>query len=254
MAGLVGYASSDDEEEEIEQPLPVKKSPSQAPASEPAKAEIENVDEASRKVKDQKSSSEPSAPAQQSAIPLGPSLPPLDEPLLNEELDSSQAPLSPYSASRALLRDLTLPSNPNLDIPPSPPGSPRADATKKLDQFLELKKKGVHFNAKLEQSSGLKNPSLMDKLLSFVEIDAQSQYSTTLSTDLWDPNGFPERAFRDKLRKSHAKIAKEAEAEKASGNRTAIDFVPSTTATYTSTSGAGGLSRGEKRKGGRTWD
>lgn len=173
---------------------------------------------------------------------------------MNAEDDSGNPPLSPYSANRALIRDLTLPSNPNLDIPPSPPGSPPIGANKKLDQFLALKKKGVHFNAKLEQSSGLKNPGLMDKLMSFVEIDAQSQYSTTLPTDLWDPTGFPECAFRDQLRKSHAKIAKEMEAEKSSGNRTAVDFISSTTTVLPGTSGSGGLSRGEKRKSGRTWD
>lgn len=189
-------------------------------------------------------------PVQQNAVPLGPSLPPVGEPLINEEDLSGQTPSSPYSANRALLRDLTLPSVPNMDIPPSPPGSPQPGANKKFDQFLELKKKGVHFNAKLEQSSALKNPSLMDKLMTFVEIDEGNQYSTTLPTDLWDPNGFPEWAFKDKLRRNVEKFAKEKEAEKASGGRTAIDFVPSTTPLSGSTSGSGGISRGEKRKGG----
>lgn len=189
-------------------------------------------------------------PVQQNAVPLGPSLPPVGEHLINEEDPSGQIPSSPYSANRALLRDLTLPSAPNMDIPPSPPGSPQPGANKKFDQFLELKKKGVHFNAKLEQSSALKNPSLMDKLMTFVEIDEGNQYSTTLPTDLWDPNGFPEWAFKDKLRRSVEKFAKEKEAEKASGGRTAVDFVPSTAPLGGSTSGAGGISRGEKRKGG----
>lgn len=186
---------------------------------------------------------------QQNAVPLGPSLPPVDEAVINEEDESGQAPASPYSANRALLRDLTLPSVPNMDIPPSPPGSPQPGANKKFEQFLELKKKGVHFNAKLDQSSALKNPSLMDKLMGFVEIDEGSQYSTTVATDLWDPNGFPEWAFKDKLRRSVEKLAKDRDAERASGGRTAIDFVPSTAPVGGSTSGAG-LSRGEKRKGG----
>lgn len=139
-----------------------------------------------------------------------------------------------------------------MDIPPSPPGSPPPGANKKFDQFLELKKKGIHFNAKLEHSTALKNPSLMDKLMTFVEIDEQTQYSTTLPPDLWNPNAFPEWAFRSKLRKSRERLAKEKEAEKLIGGRTSVDFVPSTAANPAAISMPvdGGLSRGEKRKGG----
>ncbi|KAI5466400.1 HCNGP-like protein-domain-containing protein [Mariannaea sp. PMI_226] len=266
MAGLVGYASSDEEEEEeeeeIEQVSPKKASP-QAAAVETVKDESDKTHQDHQKGGNQEVTPSESrapdidnvviAPVQQSAVPLGPSLPPLEEPPSNEEDDTGQAPLSPYSSNRALLRDLTLPSNPNLDIPPSPPGSPPPQANKKLEQFLELKKKGVHFNAKLEQSSGLKNPSLMEKLLNFVEIDEKDQYSTTLPTDLWDPNGFPEWAFKDRLSESRARVTVDKETERAHGTRTSVDFVPSTTNTTTgntTSSTAGGLSRGEKRKGG----
>lgn len=188
-------------------------------------------------------------PGRQNAVPLGPSLPPVEVPVM-AEADPSQAPSSPFSAKRALLRDLTLPSVTNMDIPPSPPGSPPPGANKKFEQFLDLKKKGIHFNAKLEQSSALKNPSLMDKLMSFVEIDEGAQYETTVPTELWNPNGFPEWAFKDKLRKSRETIAKEREAEKAAGGRTTIDFVPSTRPAGGSTSSAGRSGRGEKRKSG----
>ncbi|KAH6997859.1 HCNGP-like protein-domain-containing protein [Ilyonectria sp. MPI-CAGE-AT-0026] len=249
MAGLVEYASSD-EEEEIEKTASVE-APPKATVADPAADKVTSENSAATGGS-AAGKEDPVAigPVQQNAVPLGPSLPPVGEPLINEEDPSGQTPSSPYSANRALLRDLTLPSVPNMDIPPSPPGSPQPGANKKFDQFLELKKKGVHFNAKLEQSSALKNPSLMDKLMTFVEINEGNQYSTTLPTDLWDPTGFPEWAFKDKLRRSVEKFAKEKEAEKASGGRTAIDFVPSTTPLGGSTSGSGGISRGEKRKGG----
>jgi hypothetical protein len=173
----------------------------------------------------------------------------MEEAVVDEQ-DPTYRPASPYSANRALLRDLTLPSAPNLDIPPSPPGSPPPGANKKFEQFLELKKKGTHFNAKLEQSSALKNPSLMDKLMRFVEVDERSQYSTTLPTDLWNPSAFPEWASKDKLRKSHDKVLKDKEAERVTGTRTAVDFVPPTTSVAQDTTIRGGLSRGEKRKSG----
>lgn len=115
-------------------------------------------------------------------------------------------PGSPYSANRALLRDLTLPAVTNLDIPPSPPGSPPPGTNKKFEQFLELKKKGVHFNSKIAQSSALKNPGLMDKLLNFVEVDQRDQYKTILGTDLWDPSAFPKSAYKEQLRQSQNEI------------------------------------------------
>jgi hypothetical protein len=130
-------------------------------------------------------------------------------------------PGSPYSANRALLRDLTLPTVTNMDIPPSPPGSPPPGTNKKFEQFLELKKKGVHFNSKIAQSSALKNPGLMDKLLNFVEIDQKDQYKTTLGTDLWDPSAFPKAAYKEQLRQSQNDIA-QARARTKGG---AVEFV-----------------------------
>ena len=177
----------------------------------------------------------PSLPSDAAAI--GPSLPPdeadLDYPVDMEDDDSSsaQAPASPYSANRALLRDLTLPTAPNMDIPPSPPGSPPPGLNAKFDQFLDLKRgKGTHFNARVAQSAALKNPALMDKLLGFVGMDptfedgndGAAQYATTLPSDIWDPTGFPEWAFRGQLRRSQERVQK----EKARGAGQGVEFVP----------------------------
>lgn len=177
---------------------------------------------------------------------IGPSLPPEDESqAYPEEMDqddieredSTQPPSSPYTANRALIHNLTLPTVPNLDIPPSPPASPssaiaHAALTARIDKFLELKrKKSTHFNAKIADSHALKNPPLMDKLLGFAGIGvafdeasvvATEQYTTTLPTDLWDPSSFPEWAYRAQLRKSQERVLKEKGREKGE----AVQFVP----------------------------
>ena len=156
----------------------------------------------------------------------------------DEGSPSGQAPTSPYSANRALLRDLTLPTAPNLDIPPSPPGSPPPGLNAKFDQFIDLKrKKGTHFNARVAQSAALKNPALMDKLLGFVGMDpgfddgndGTEQYATTLPSDLWDPKGFPEWAFRGQLRRSQDRVQK----EKARGTGQGVEFVPASSSDST---------------------
>jgi hypothetical protein len=144
--------------------------------------------------------------------------------------DPDRPPQSPYSANRSLVHDLTLPSIPDFDIPSSPPGSPPPAINKKFNQFLNLKKKGVHFNQKLEQSAALKNPNLMDKLMRFVELEGASQYETTLPKDVWNPDAFPQWAYRENLKKSREQIIKEREAHNASGARKAVDFVPASKA------------------------
>jgi hypothetical protein len=151
--------------------------------------------------------------------------------LIEEETMAGTTPQSPYSASRALLRDLTLPTVPNYDIPPSPPGSPVASTNSKVKHFLKLKKQGVHFNERLAKSSALKNPSLMQKLMDFSDIDEASQYSTTLSKDFWFPDAFPGSAFKEELLKSQQKILKRKEDEKSRGQRESVDFVPSSNST-----------------------
>ncbi|PFH59791.1 hypothetical protein XA68_11870 [Ophiocordyceps unilateralis] len=212
MAGLVGYNSSDEESDEAKQePPPII------------------------------------GPIPQSALPLGPSLPPPEASASASDVGASPSP-NP-ATKRALIHHLTLPAVPDLDIPPSPPGSPPTRASKSFQQFLELKKKkGTHFNAKLEQSISLRNPSVMDKLMDFVELDGSKQYETTLSADLWNPTAFPETAFFDELRKSRERMAKEREADRASGNRSSIDFVSSTVVNHLDPQPPGGLAKGEKSR------
>ncbi|RCI15695.1 hypothetical protein L249_3486 [Ophiocordyceps polyrhachis-furcata BCC 54312] len=245
MAGLVGYNSSEEDSDE-------DKKEQQRPAGTAAISEIPPSTA-------QTSSPLPPppiiGPVPQSALPLGPSLPPTGEGEEGggggggggeEEEEEEVLPTdrtSPSDNDRALIHHLTLPAVPDLDIPPSPPGSPPSRTSKSFEQFLELKKQGTHFNAKLEQSTSLRNPSIMDKLMDFAELEGLKQYETTLSPDLWNPAAFPEAAFFDRLRKTREKIAKEREDERASGTRTTIDFVPPTMA---SPQLPGGLAKADK--------
>lgn len=159
--------------------------------------------------------------------PIGPSLPSTEEA---GTLPEPQDAPSPYTNTRNLLHDLTLPSIPNFDIPPSPPGSPPPATQAKFEQFLKLKKQGTHFNSKLEDSAAMHNPALTSKLMAFVGMPDgdPAQYETSLSKDLWDPKVFPDEAFRGRLRRARDKLAKEKETERAAGGRTSVDFVPAT--------------------------
>ncbi|KAL2757518.1 hypothetical protein ACRALDRAFT_1068084 [Sodiomyces alcalophilus JCM 7366] len=275
MAGLVAYTSDDDDDEVTEvTPKPLQQAEADvketAPkASAPDQPQTSSTPASQEAPPTSKQTEEPTVtgPIPQHAVPLGPSLPPGDVSYLPEPEDlASQpdAPSSPYSANRALLRHLTLPTHPDLDIPPSPPRSPPPGLNEKFEKFLDLKRKNVHFNSKLANSSALRNPSLMDKLIDFIELGPEEgssgdvnyrrQYVTTLSPDVWDPTGpaFPDWAFRGSLRKNQEKIRQERMAEKTGGKRSGIEFVPSVTASSGSggSSEGRGLSRRGKRKAG----
>ncbi|KAF3803601.1 hypothetical protein GCG54_00004773 [Colletotrichum gloeosporioides] len=280
MAGLVAYDSSD-EDDDVQETIPQEKTEtSQTTAPPPQKSDSKDAKPPSSQPPKQEAQ-EPQPPSenitigpvQQHSVPLGPSLPSMEAQLpqgsLSQAADGAD---SPYTASRALLRDLTLPPVPNFDIPPSPPGSPPPALTAKFTQFIELKKKGVHFNAKLAQSSALRNPSLTDKLMDFVDIDGRGGYATTLPHDIWDPTSeaaLPEWATRTALRQSQERVrAERAGLRKAGGP---VEFVPAaaggpsasevaspgneatTAAASASSSEQGALSRAGKRKAGGGW-
>ncbi|KAI6380793.1 hypothetical protein MCOR25_001466 [Pyricularia grisea] len=268
MAALVGYASSDEDEEvQDEQPNFSITAPEDKPTPS---TESKNAQESYSNTETFQAD-DTSAPAPGPQLPppealedapvLGPSLPTNGQDLSAMDVDATpepsvppSQPASPYSANRALLRDLTLPPVPNLDVPPSPPGSPPRSLpalTAKFETFLDLKrKKGTHFNARLAQSAAMRNPALMDKLMGFVGLEdpmtaaeaakaggasatataggnsMADQYITILSPDLWDPTAFPQWAFRGGLREAQEKVQKQKEAERTSGRREAVEFVP----------------------------
>lgn len=136
---------------------------------------------------------------------------------------------SPYSSSRQAVRNLTLPPVPNFEIPSSPPGSSPPGSGEKFARFLELKKKGVHFNEKLENSSPLRNPSLLQKLREFAGISDAEQYMSNLPDGLAIPTEFPEWAYADQLNKLQADAAKRRAKGRAQQGREAVDFVQAST-------------------------
>ena len=167
----------------------------------------------------------PVAPGLVNGPPKGPTVSP---PPVEEDTADDAAPGSPYTSARALIQNLTLPTVPNFDIPPSPPGSPPQKATKKFAQFLELKRKGQHFNQRLEGSSVLRDTSHLEKLMDFVGISEEESHTSTLSQDVAVPVVYPNWAYVEELRALQKRITKAKEQEKSKAPREAIDFVSAT--------------------------
>ncbi|KAI5923292.1 HCNGP-like protein-domain-containing protein [Camillea tinctor] len=245
---LVGYESSD-EEEEVVAPVAEPKSLKPVEGETNKAGEQPNTEKTSPKatITEEVVGQKP-APVYgpQMGPASGPSFPPLEEaddlPEPEASASASSAPElppgSPYSATRALLRDLTLPSVPNMDIPPSPRGvSPPPATSRKFEHFLELKRKGVHFNSRIAESASMRNPALADKMLAYAGLDSpRDQYRTTLPPDLWDPaDAFPRHAFREQLRKSQLEVAQTRAREKGAP----VEFVAAASTSATGSSGGG---------------
>ncbi|OJJ47432.1 hypothetical protein ASPZODRAFT_130892 [Penicilliopsis zonata CBS 506.65] len=162
------------------------------------------------------------------AEPSGPVLGPLhaEESSVISSGPSYNSTRSPTS-DRALIQDLTLPPVPDLNIPPSPPGSPNPAANAKIEHFLSLKTKGVHFNEKLAGSTSLRNPSLLKKLMSHAGITDSAQYNTSMPLEIWDPAGLPTWGFKEELFKSQKNIRQKTEEQRLTGQRDSIKFVSS---------------------------
>lgn len=137
-------------------------------------------------------------------------------------------PLSPYTTERQRIRELTMPTVPNFDIPDSPPPPPMnseeaADLTartRKFERFLEMKKQGVHFNERLQSSTALRNPSLLPKLMEFAGVSQRESYMSTLPEELAVPVKWPLGTYVENLMEENERREKKRLKEKDR-----VDFV-----------------------------
>ncbi|KAK3069023.1 hypothetical protein LTR53_012959 [Teratosphaeriaceae sp. CCFEE 6253] len=142
--------------------------------------------------------------------------------------------------------------SPNFDIPdaPSPPPANSEEAavlaatTKKFERFLELKKQGVHFNERLQNSSSLRNPSLLPKLMDFAGVSLEDSYASTLSSSEGGvPVRWPEDCYVENLIKQTERSEKKRLAERGK-----VDFVPAATMSTTSSAAGTPSNGGRGRK------
>ena len=124
-----------------------------------------------------------------------------------------------------------------------------AATTKKFERFLELKKQGVHFNERLQNSSSLRNPSLLPKLMEFAGLSQEDSYANTLPESA---GGVPVKWAKDCYVESLMKQNERREKKRLT-EREKVDFVPPASKTSmpgsagTPANGRTGRSRFDKR-------
>lgn len=210
MDGLVGYASSSEDEDEASKTDTLVNGTGDRADSQTLAPTGENST---------------SVDANARGPMVGPSMPTDLTAIHDYEEDLTQQ-LPPMS-ERDLLRFLTQPSHPVMTLPPEPTGSADPAVTAKLKRFLDLKSKGVHFNEDLASKSSFKNPGLFASLLEKADLPPEAQYASNLPSEIFSLDMLPPWAYKEALLKSQQTIAAELEAIKkaksAAGQRS-IDF------------------------------
>jgi hypothetical protein len=123
-----------------------------------------------------------------------------------------------------------MPPIPNFSIPDAPTPPPQnseeaaqlAAVSKQFERFLELKKQKIHFNERLQNSTSLRNPGLLPKLMAFAGIeDARDCYESSLPEELGVPARWHEDLYVEGLVKGNERRERKRVAE-----REKVDFVP----------------------------
>ena len=109
--------------------------------------------------------------------------------------------MSQLAYTNALIRRATMPILPpdleDFGIPPSPPGTPDPTLSEKLDNFRQLRDRGVYFNDRLGENRGFRNPKLLERLRGYAGV--VDEYGSHLPVSVWNPHGFSEDQYYDKL-------------------------------------------------------
>ncbi|KAJ3226177.1 SAP30-binding protein [Clydaea vesicula] len=83
----------------------------------------------------------------------------------------------------------TIPTEPDTECDP--------ELQEKIIKWINLKKeKGISLNDTLSNSKAFKNPSIVDKLIGFLNLN---EYGSNYEKSIFDPNGFSEDSYYDKL-------------------------------------------------------
>ncbi|KAI9199292.1 HCNGP-like protein-domain-containing protein [Polychytrium aggregatum] len=97
---------------------------------------------------------------------------------------------------RAVLKPDPIEGLDNYGIPPEPEGECDPEIQAKIAHFIELKERGTRLNDTLTKMHSFRNPSIMSKLIEYLDLD---EYGSNYPKDMYDPHGFPPETYHDEL-------------------------------------------------------
>ncbi|XP_002742008.1 SAP30-binding protein-like isoform X2 [Saccoglossus kowalevskii] len=146
-----------------------------------------------------------------------------DEDTFGAELDSrpiGDEIIVDYNASvnsDSLSQSVRHLSTDNIELPAEPPGRCSNHLQEKFSTYF---KKGFNLNAMIQKRKDFRNPSIYEKLISFLGID---EFGTNYPKDMFDPHGWTEESYYEALAKSQKEDM--ARRGKEMKERTKVEFV-----------------------------
>lgn len=209
MSGLVGYGSSDDEDEDI---VPSSTNQPQNAGSALLNGSIRPS------FVDGKQLAEAHHLAE--GITVGPSMPDNAGATMTDTYEEDAEQGLPPLSERDLIRYLTQPPQPMTSLPPEPTSSADPAVSARFRRFLNFKSNGVHFNEDLASKSSFKNPSLFASLLERSDLSAESQYASTVPSAVFSVDMLPPWAYKEELLTSQRALNDDLEATKKAQSAT----------------------------------
>jgi len=108
-------------------------------------------------------------------------------------------------------------------LPPEPQGRCSKSLQEKIAKMIEKKKGGMNVNDYVQRKKEFRNPSIYEKLVTFIGID---EHGTNFPKRLYDPTIWGPESYYDALQKAQKDYHKEKEKEK--NKRTQVDFITGT--------------------------
>ena len=105
----------------------------------------------------------------------------------------------------------------NVTVPPAPPGecthvtSSGVSLQTKVEQWLELKRRGTEINAKLRATKGFRNPDFLRSAVTHFDVDDRG---TNFAEDVFDPKGYDSEDYYDRLGAAQKKETERREKER----------------------------------------
>jgi len=114
----------------------------------------------------------------------------------------------------------------SIQLPPEPEGRCSKQLQEKIAAMLKKKQRdGLNLNEYIEMKKDFRNPSIYEKLISFIGID---EHGTNFPRKLYDPSIWGPDSHYDELARKQKEYAKEKEKERLQKQRTQVDFVTGT--------------------------
>ena len=112
-----------------------------------------------------------------------------------------------------------------VKLPPEPDGRCSKKLQEKIIKMFERKNMGMDVNDYVQKKKAFRNPSIYEKLVSYIGID---EHGTNYPKHIYDPAIWGPESFYEQLAKTQKEHNDKKEKEKRDANRAKVEFVSGT--------------------------